>query len=247
MHPVPTTPCGVLELRQYTLHPGKRDSLIELFEREFVDTQESVGITLPGLFRDLDDEDRFVWLRGFPDMPTRAASLGAFYGGPAWQAHRDAANAMMIDSDNVLLLRPVGAATQPVSMPPAEPASHDGIRGVVVATTYHFASTVDASRFVRFFADEINPILADVGARVLGTCSSEHAANTFPKLPIREGENVFVWLAAFPDVDAYARCTSELHSALRTAVGGELAVVQEEVLRLSPTSRSRLPASQGGQ
>jgi len=59
-----------------------------------------------GQFRDLDNPDRFVWLRGFPDMATRGRALQAFYGGPVWKAHRDVANATMIDSDNVLLLRP---------------------------------------------------------------------------------------------------------------------------------------------
>ncbi len=29
--------CPVVELRQYTLHPGKRDILIELFDREFIE------------------------------------------------------------------------------------------------------------------------------------------------------------------------------------------------------------------
>src|SRR5829696_7935028 len=57
--------CSVLELRQYTLHPGKRDVLIELFEREFVESQEALGMQLVGQFRDADDPDRFVWLRGF--------------------------------------------------------------------------------------------------------------------------------------------------------------------------------------
>src|ERR1700734_1087769 len=97
-----TTFCPIVELRQYTLHPGKRNVLIDLFEREFVETQEAAGMTLIGQFRDLDDPDRFVWLRGFADMSSRAQALAAFYGGPAWQAHRDAANATMIDSDNVL-------------------------------------------------------------------------------------------------------------------------------------------------
>ena len=40
-----------------------------------------------GQFRDLDDPDRFVWLRGFPDMRPARASLAAFYGGPVWKAH----------------------------------------------------------------------------------------------------------------------------------------------------------------
>ena len=31
------------------------------------------------------------------------ASLGGVYGGPIWKMHREAANATMIDSDNVLL------------------------------------------------------------------------------------------------------------------------------------------------
>jgi len=98
----------VVELRQYTLHPGQRDVLIDLFDREFVETQEAVGMAILGQFRDLDDPDRFVWLRGFDDMPRRAQALGCFYGGPVWKAHKDQANATMIDSDDVLLLRPAG-------------------------------------------------------------------------------------------------------------------------------------------
>ena len=97
--------CNIVELRQYTLHPGQRDTLIELFDREFIESQEAVGMTVMGQFRDLDDADRFVWLRGFGDMASRKAALESFYGGPIWQAHRDAANATMVDSDDVLLLR----------------------------------------------------------------------------------------------------------------------------------------------
>jgi hypothetical protein len=52
----------------------------------------------------LDDPNRFIWLRGFADMTTRAQALHVF-GGP-FGKHREAANETMIDSDNVLLLRP---------------------------------------------------------------------------------------------------------------------------------------------
>ena len=113
----------VLELRQYTLQPGRRDELIALFEHEFIEPQEQAGARLLGTFRDLDDADRFVWLRGFADMSARADALGTFYGGPIWKQHRDAANATIVDSDNVLLLRSLAcdqgleAALQP--RPPA--------------------------------------------------------------------------------------------------------------------------------
>jgi len=96
----------VFELRQYTLHPGQREVLISMFDRHFLESQEAVGIRVIGQFRDLDRPDHFVWIRSFEDMVTRDASLRAFYGGPLWKAHREAANATMIDSDDVLLLRP---------------------------------------------------------------------------------------------------------------------------------------------
>ncbi len=40
--------CPVVELRQYTLHPGKRDVLIDLFDLEFVESQEALGIKIIG-------------------------------------------------------------------------------------------------------------------------------------------------------------------------------------------------------
>src|SRR5258708_5939547 len=77
----------VVELRQYTLRPGQREVLIELFDREFVESQEATGMAIVGQFRDLDQPDRFVWIRGFPSMPVRARALAGFYGGPRPQAH----------------------------------------------------------------------------------------------------------------------------------------------------------------
>ncbi|MGA8476024.1 MAG: NIPSNAP family protein [Candidatus Cybelea sp.] len=96
----------IVELRNYTLQRGRRDELVALFEREFLETQEAAGMTLIGHFTVLGDANRFVWLRGFAEVQTRAASLAAFYEGPVWTKHRNAANAMIVDSDNVLLLRP---------------------------------------------------------------------------------------------------------------------------------------------
>ena len=86
----PAVCCPIVELRQYTLHPGRRDTLVALFEREFLDTQEAAGIDVLGQFRDLDDPDRFTWLRGFRDMDARLASLSAFYGGPVSSANPEA-------------------------------------------------------------------------------------------------------------------------------------------------------------
>jgi len=198
----------IVELRQYTLHPGRRDELIELFDREFVETQEDAGMAVLGQFRDLRNPDKFVWLRGFTDMPSRAAALQRFYGGPIWAAHSDAANATMIDSDDVLLLRPLDGG---FPLPPA--------RG----------SELPQSRFLAtlHFADEPFETYPPTDLPPLATFTTEYAENTFPALPVRVGEHVFVWFARFDD---------------QAALDKHLAAVDPAttVLELAPTARSLL-------
>src|SRR5260370_34560198 len=82
----------IVELRQYALQPGQREALITLFDREFVESQEELGMAVLGQFRDLDNRDRFVGLRGFQTMPGRAEALASFYSGPAWRGPRGAAH-----------------------------------------------------------------------------------------------------------------------------------------------------------
>src|SRR5947208_9014093 len=143
--------CPIVELRQYTLHPGKRDVLIVLFDREFIEPQEAIRIKVIGQFRDVDDPDRFVWLRGFRDMASRVKALQDFYGGPVWKAHREAANATMVDSDNVLLLHPATPASAfSFGNKERSPVTAKETRTeLVVATIYYFDAPVDAA-FVQF-------------------------------------------------------------------------------------------------
>lgn len=236
----------IVELRQYTLKPGQRDVLIDLFDREFVESQEAVGMKVIGQFRDLDDPNRFVWLRGFPDMPARAQGLAAFYGGPVWKAHREAANATMIDSDNVLLLRPAdpaaGFALEHRTRAPQ--GAHEVPPGLVVATIYYLDAAAGTD-FPAFFARSLRPELTDSGAEILACFVTEHAENNFPALPVRAGEQVFVSFVLFADQAAYerhvevrarsARWTGEIAPELARRLNGP-----PEVLRLSPTARSHL-------
>ena len=103
-----------------------------------------------GQFRDLDDPDRFVWLRGFADMASRAAPLAAFYDGPVWAAHRGVANTTMIDSDDVLLLRPAwpgaGLSFDAHQRPPV--GSTDPQRGVLQVTVLSLMGPADLERLV---------------------------------------------------------------------------------------------------
>ena len=132
------TCCNVIELRQYTLHAGRREPFIELFDGTFADPLDATGMTVIGQFRDLDRPDRFVWMRGFQDMPSRAKELAAFYDSDLWHARRNEANASIDDSDNVLLLEPATSALRFKDIPlrPA-PSNADAPVGLVVVTLYY--------------------------------------------------------------------------------------------------------------
>lgn len=188
--------CGVCELRQYTLRGGRRDTLVAVFERYFIESQEAVGAHVIGTFLDLDDADRFVWIRGFRDMPARTRALDAFYGGPVWQAHRTAANATMVDSDNVLLLRPIAPA------PFAARAATAGEPGGLLGATIHYLGGVDAAEFGRFHVRAILPLLTAAGGEPIARLVSEESPNEFPRLPVRENERVHVCFTRWPGVAA---------------------------------------------
>ena len=239
------TCCPIVELRQYTLHPGQRDVLIELFDREFVESQEELGMDVIGQFRDLDRPNRFVWLRGFRDMHSRARALEDFYGGPVWKAHRDAANATMIDSDNVLLLRPARTGSEFQIRNDRSTVGAKGTgKGLIVATIYYFDASV-TDEFVGFFENAIRQVLTEEGASVLAYFVTEHTKNNFPRLPVREGENVFVWFSSFQDRIAYADHVVALSRSRQwlDEVSRKLErwlKRNPQVLKLSPTGRSRL-------
>jgi len=179
-------------------------------------------------------------------MPSRAQALKDFYGGPVWKPHREAANATMIDSDNVLVLHPA-MPTSGFSFGNKERprvGASEARSELIVATIYYFDAPVDAG-FVEFFEKTVKPAVIGSGATVLAYFVTEHSENTFPALPVREGENVFVWFALLNDAATYERHVAALtqYPRRRDQISKELArrlKREPEILKLSPTTRSLL-------
>src|SRR6185312_15527255 len=176
----------------------------------------------------------------------RRHALADFYGGPVWKAHRDAANATMIDSDDVLLLRPAWAGSGFDLDPCLRPAHgrHEAAQSLVIARIYPFDAPVRAD-FIDWFRRRAMPLFETLGAQTVAALATEEATNDFTALPVREGEHVFAWFAHFGGHAAYARFfeavtharrwNDELLPELQRRVGGK-----PPLLRLAPTARSLL-------
>ena len=101
----------------------------------------------------------------------------------------------MVDSDDVLLLRPLGcdqglmAALQPRAA--VEAAAPDG--GVFTITLCPLREPA-TDALVLAFDQCIHPWWVGVGGDLLACWVTEPAANTFPRLPVREGEPHIAWL-----------------------------------------------------
>jgi quinol monooxygenase YgiN len=180
----------VFELRQYLLQPNTRDDFIAHFEQHLIEPQQAAGMLLVGLFRDRDRPDVFVWIRGFAGMAARARALESFYLGPVWAEHRDVMNSMMIDSDDVLLLRPHEPA------PFAAAAAPGGVRVRIWAT-----SPVELGSTVSRYREQLAPRLPGAGEQVVAELHTETAANTFPRLPVRDDIFAFVVVTALSTSD----------------------------------------------
>ncbi|MBC5809414.1 MAG: NIPSNAP family protein [Candidatus Eremiobacteraeota bacterium] len=227
-----------VELRRYVMQPGRRDDLIALFDREFIETQEERGMTAIGHYRDLDDPDAFVWFRGFDRMESRAGALHAFYvESSVWKTHRAAANDTILDSDNVLLLRPArahsGFDVSGLSRPaPSFPEASASVVGVAIFTLDGPADQA----FLTAFETEVLPKLQRCSSRIAYFVTEERP-NDFPRLPVREGEPSFVVTGVCneaADVDAwlghFATASRPEPMHVRTS--------RYERLRLEPAARA---------
>lgn len=221
----------IYELRDYTLRPGKRDVLIDLFERRFIEPQEALGAHVRATLRDLDQPDRFVWIRSCADAHARFAALDGFYSSDVWRAHRNAANATILDSDNVLQLRPAGGA-----IPAARSIESTQLDSetLIVCTTYFPKS---AHEFAEHFAGANIEHLREISAAPFALFTTDPAPNVYPRLPIRD-ESVFVTLTRFASVTAHdekADAIADVGSVL-----APLCVAPAQIRRLQPTRRSAL-------
>jgi len=229
-----------IEFRRYVTAPGRRADFIRYFDTYFPEAFEQLGAMVFGQFAERGHPDRFTWLRGFKDINARPVVNAAFYYGPLWREHRIKVNAILPDSDNVMLMRPLHPQRGIIVLPAVDPVLEErGAQGVVVAQIFALKKGSEAA-----FAERAERAFAaydDEGVRTAGILVSLDVPNNFPQLPIREDGPWLVWLGVAKDDTVLQRTLAPKLDAAERALadGGSVRGPVERVV-MDPTPRSRL-------
>jgi len=93
----------IVEVRSYRITPGKRDEFIEFFETRSIKALQSHGMKVVGPMVDVENPNKFVFLRGFPTMEDLHRMKDEFYGGKLWKEELEQIAMPMIESYDVIL------------------------------------------------------------------------------------------------------------------------------------------------
>ena len=230
---------SVIELRRYVTTPGGRERFARYFETYFPEAFQQLGAFAFGHFFERTQANRFTWLRGYKDMDARAVINGAFYYGPVWKEHKATLNSLLVDNDDVLLLRPLNPdcripALRAVDLL-AEPA---GAQGIVVCQIFKIAP--GAFDELVQAAEQRFQTYQGKGVVEAGILTTLHQANNFPQHPIRNDGNYLVWLGVLRDEAALAALRPALDASARTLEASALLAGPTELVLLDPAARSRL-------
>jgi NIPSNAP protein len=230
----------VIEFRRYTVKEGERERFAEYFESYFPEAFQQMGALVIGQFFERKNPVGFTWIRGFKNTDARAVVNAGFYYGPLWREHGPTMNSLMVDADNVLLLRPLSPERGLTILPAVDPVTEGkGAQGVVVAQIFAVKpNSVDA------FAQQAEATFTGyraAGAREAGVLITLDAPNNFPQLPVRTDGPYLVWLGVIKDSQTLeTRFTPLAERSLQSLLATGLLRSAPELVILEPTRRSRL-------
>ena len=115
----------IVEVRSYRIVPGRREEFIRLFESRAVPALRAHGMKVLGPLIDVENPNKFVWLRSFPSLEERDRMKKAFYGGDLWKNELEALAMPMLDSYDVILCETSSGCV--FDVPRDEPRVESGI------------------------------------------------------------------------------------------------------------------------
>jgi hypothetical protein len=216
----------VLEIRNYLLKPNLTDKFRAYFHSKFVAPMNELGGYTLGEFKINSVNDRFVWFRGFTDMKTRIKFLDDFYiNSTTWKEYGQGANEMIINSDNVYLLRPL------------KKENYSGLlktdKTFTVVDFYICNNALE--KVINLFETTYIPFLKNLKIDDITLWVSEMTENDFPRLPVFQDKNLLVSITNYKDENEFHTQQKEIDNMpadLKNSMQ-ELVTIQNKLVLLN--------------
>ncbi len=232
----------VIELRNYLVRHKRRDEFINLFEENFTRSQNILGGYTLGQYRIKGADDNFFWIRGFKDMPARYKFLNDFYfGSPIWKQHKSAANSMLLNNDNVYLLKPLNLKDDSNDAEFSFNTNWFGQeKGIAVVDFY--TSNTKREKLIEFVKKKYAVMLNNSKIENISFWTSEPTPNDFTGLPVFQDKNLLVQITFYKNELEYQAKMKDVDSKMNDELKSEIAdlVTIKKTLIIYPTEKSFL-------
>jgi len=104
----------LIELREYTVRPGKRDAWVKMMEEEIIPFQIQNGIVVLGSWAVEDDEGVYIWMRRFEDEADRVKKYEAVYESDHWKNNLLPRVVELVDREKHRVKRLIGTKMSPI-------------------------------------------------------------------------------------------------------------------------------------
>jgi len=203
----------VIELRNYVMKHGRRDTFIHFFEKNFIRSQDTLGGHILGRYRVSGRNDNFCWIRGFENMSVRSVFLPKFYKGLVWRQNRTAANGMLANNDNVYLLKPMKLDGDSVVKAGSVNSSVLSPKKGIAVVEFYVANS-KLPHLLKLFDRSYQDKMKANGFGNFSVWTSEMQTNDFPQLPVFQDKNLMVVIAFFKNEKEYLAASRSLERSL---------------------------------
>lgn len=216
---------NVIELRNYLIRANEADSFNNYFSNHFLIPMQEMGVSVLGKYKIKNNENRFVWLRGYENMQQRINFLNEFYlKSEVWKKYKKGANELIRNSDNVYLLRPLNIGDKTENRNTGISSGLFENDKPFVAVDFYIANT-RLSELIDFYYKDYLPILKSLA---IATTSwvSETAENDFPQLPVFQDKNLLATITFYKNEKEYRLKTKQI----RSKINDELKTKMQDII-----------------
>ena len=94
----------IVEMRTHKLKLDMRARFLEIFRTKSIPEHRRLGMKILGPYLSIDDQDRFFFMRGFPDLASREPMKATFYEGDLWKRELESVLMPLLEEYKVVVV-----------------------------------------------------------------------------------------------------------------------------------------------